>query len=237
MASITKREFVSEIKGDLRAHNIDQRVSPRFILAKADDYVKDIIHQRKLTSLLWDSSFVTPLDCFEMERIEKIKCPIFEFRTCDKIMRSKKKLPEVMITSMGDTIISVTNAVNDAQHHIDYQRLYKPTDYASQKKREFGGVTAYYYVLDGYLWLLGTTNRLVNIVAVFNDENEVNEASECTECDECAPALDSKFVCPEKYRARVKRLVLEDLFSFYKRNIVDENPDLDENQKSAVADA
>lgn len=231
---MTKRQFVSDVKNDLLALNVDQHISARFILSKAEDFVKDIISQRPLSSFLRDFDFVTQLTCFEMERVESIKCPIAEFRTCDNIMKSVKKLPKTVLSSMGYTILSVSNMIDDVADHIEYVRLDKPTDYSAAKKRRFGKHFAYFYVMDDYLYLLNTKNKLVNIVAVFEDDEEVKEASECEDCDTCASKLDSKFVCPEKYRARVKEATVTSLFNFYKRNIVDENPDMDSNQKSAT---
>lgn len=225
---MTHAELISEVKGDLRAKNIDQHISGRFILRKAKGYAQDLISKRDHAKLFRDDSLFSEVKCFEMERIDSYKCPVVEFRICDKIMKSKKKLPKLFNSTVGTIIISVTNINGD----VEYERLRSAADYKNTQKRAFGKHFKYYYVSEEYLYLLNSTNEIVNVVGLFSDEKEVNDASECSDCDECQSALEYEFKCPDKYEREVIDRTIMNLFNFYKRVVPDENPDGDEHQKT-----
>lgn len=219
----TNGDFVAEIRGDLKALNKDDYVSARYILSKAYGYVEYIINNRPLSHFLRNNKVFSTCSCIEMIEIDKIKCDIAEFRICDKIMRSKKKLPDMLSNKSGYAIEYVMDIVNSKE----FDPLRNVKDFADAKKRQFGGVFKYYYVADGYLWLLNSTAEAVNISAAF-----LGECSECgKDCDECKSKLEEKFVCPKEFLSSVKENVLQVLLN-RTRIIEDTQPDLDANQKS-----
>lgn len=221
---ITNGELVSEIKTDLKAYNKDQHTSASYILQKARGYVEYLLGQRPLTDVYRDDTIFRELRCFAMSKVKKHKCDIVEFRNCDNIMKSTKKLPPLYNSRVGTIIVSVTNIDGS----IEYKRLKTLNEYKNQQKRQFGSNFKYYYVSNGYLYLLNSTEKLVNIVALFSDESELEDKSECADKDHCKTILEYGFICPEKYESQVKELTLQNLLSSYKRITTDENPNLDE---------
>lgn len=223
---MTNRDFVSEIKTDIKAINKDQRVSSSFILQKGKGFVEYLLGQRDTKDIFRDDTIFNELRCFELDKVKKHKCDIVEFRNCDNIMKSKLKLPKIFNSRIGSVVISITNIDGS----IKYTRLRQLSDYKNQQNRQFGDKFKYYYISNDYLYLVNSTERLVNIVALFSDESELDAKSSCAEVDCCKTILDYNFICPEKYISQVKEQTKMDLLNSYKRIVEDENPNLNETR-------
>jgi hypothetical protein len=225
---MTNGEFVSEIRNHLKLLNKDDRLSARYILSTAYTFVEYIINARPLSSVMRDLSVFKTAECIELERVQYTSCPIAEFRTCDKIMRSKKKVPKMFINSVGYIIESLAN--------IDVSEIYlplkTPKDYTKSKKRQFGNTFKYYYIHEGYLYLLNTTSEIVTLNAMFYDEQEVDCFSQCADCDDCRSKLELQFVCPREFISTVRDQVLQVVGGINKKIVEDENPNLDGNSKT-----
>ena len=92
---ITNNEFVSRVVNNLKGLSKDAHISKRFILSTGRTKSKFLMSQKldELT-MFREEDCITTIPCFELERIDYKSCDIFEFRLCDKLMRSKHKLPE-----------------------------------------------------------------------------------------------------------------------------------------------
>lgn len=91
-------------------------------------------------------------------------------------MRSKKKMAKILNGKNGAIVAYVMNMTNGEE----YDPLRNISDFRNQKQRQFGNLFKYYYVgADDYLYLLNTTNELVNISAAFLDEDEALKMSVC----------------------------------------------------------
>ena len=94
---MTNAEFVSRVLNGLNSLDKDSRISRRYILhvgrQKSAFYISQKMNDR---SLFREDNLYTTLNCFELEKIEVTKCDIIEFRRCKSIMKSKKKLPELI---------------------------------------------------------------------------------------------------------------------------------------------
>jgi len=225
---MTNREFVSKVRHTLKTLNIDERMSNRFILQVGRDYVQNILANRPLTDILRDNSFSTLLECFPMEKIDTVKCcDVIEFRTCQTVMKSKKKIPDLFNSKIGLSVISVINI----DRTIEYQPLRNIKDFINESKRMFGKHSKYYYITNGYLYVLNSETELVHIEGLFIDEKQVKEASDCTDCPACTKILDMEFKCPAKFLSVIHEQVANTL-RLSRTIIEDENPDGDSNQKS-----
>jgi len=220
---MTNREFVSEIKTDIKATNKDQHVSSSYILQKGRGYVEYLLGQRDTKDIFRDDTLFKELRCFEMEKVKKHKCDIVEFRNCDNIMKSKHTLPKLYNSKIGSIVISVTNIDGS----IEYHRLRQLNDFKKQQQRKFGDNFKYYYISNDYLYLLNSKEKLVNIVALFSDESELDDKSSCADKECCKTTLDYDFICPDKYISTVKDQTLNNLLGAHKRILEDENPNLD----------
>ena len=173
-----------------------------------------------------DFGMFTQVECIEMKRIKSHKCDIAEFKTANQIMRSKKKFPEIFVSSGGYIIEGILNINNEEE----YRALRSPKDFRNNNKRQFGNSFKFYYIND-YLYLLNTTTELVSINALFVDPQLAKQLSSCDECDECASRLEDEFVCPQEFESTVRDQVVQLLLGGHKQVVADENPDLDNNQK------
>ena len=226
----TNGDFVSLIRGDLKALNKDDYISARYILAVAYPYIKYLVNNRSLTKLFRDTDAFTFVSCVELKQVKYYDCcDAGYFKTCDKIMKSKKKMPEILNTRVGLAIEALMNADNSDE----YEPLRTASDYLNTKKRQFGNKFKYFYVgSDNYLYLLNSTAELVNMNAAFLNESDALALSACAEDKEsCASKLEDKFICPEEFYAEVRSQTLASLISGHKAIVEDSEPDLNPNNK------
>lgn len=227
---MTKGQLVSRIVNDIRALNKDEHVSRRYILQIAKDKAKFLLAQKlRDRSIFREDNLFTTIDCFAMEKDDIVKCDIIEFKRCNSLMKSKKKLPDLVFSRFGDSIVSVTT--------VDGMIAFLPTSlnqYRLNSKRKFAKfVTSnYFYVRDGYLYLPDVEIEAVNIILLTTDKDEADAVSDCKECDDCKSIWDYEFVCSDKLLEAVVADTLQEVLSTYKQIVVDENPNMDENIKS-----
>lgn len=229
----TNGDFVSEVRNHLKANNMDDYIPARYILSTANSFLQYLINTRPLSSVMRDLDVFTVLDCFEMRRVKSYTCDILEFRTCDKIMKSTKKIPKLFNGKSGWLIESVLN-VTDSQ---EYDPLRSPKDFLVSKQRQFGNKFKYFYIQNDYLYLLNSTSELVRVNGYFVDEDEVNKACGCGEIDECASKLDAKFPAPDEFVSQIMGQTVQLLLGGRRQITPDENPNLDENNKGATRGA
>lgn len=225
---MTVGEFISDVLNAGKGLNKDDRISSRYIHSMAKDYTSYLLSQRPLKDVFRDSTIFTEVNCIAMDRVRSDKCEIAEFRKCDKIMKSNCKLPNIFNSSIGPIVISVTNITGETE----YQRLRSVADYKKQQLRKFQNATHYYYIANGYLYIVGSTPEIISINALFEDKKQAEQFSECGETsDPCSSVLDYDIVIPNKYVSTVKDQVIAHIASIYKALPEDENSDLDSNQK------
>ena len=225
---MTVGDFIADVKNSIRATSKDDRVSGKYIHSLGKDYTSYLLSRRSMTDIYRDSSIFTEVTCIEMSRVKSDKCDIAEFRKCDKVMKSVKKLPELFNSNDGPVIISVSNITGET----DYQKLRKPSDFKNQLKRRFQTATHYYYISNGYIYVLGSTPERITIIGLFSDEMEAKKFSECDQISSCASVLDSKIIIPNKFISTVKDQVVQHIVSTNRSIPQDELPDLDSNQKT-----
>lgn len=228
---MTNKELVSRVINNLRALNKDQHISRRFILKTARDkskfYIAQKLHDR---SLYREENLYKTIKCFQLKRDDVVKCNILEFRRCSNLMKSVKKLPETIFSRFGASIVSVSSVSGEVEFTpITTQK------YTLQKNRQFASLIKpnYYYIHDGYLYLPDSEVELVNVVLLPVSLDETEEASGCKDdCDVCKEGWSYEFNCPDKLLEIVIQETLKEIASFYKTAVIDENPNMDENQKT-----
>lgn len=222
---MTNSELVSRVINGLKAINKDDRVSRRFILnvakQKAEYYIST-----KLTdhSIYREDNLYTTVECFEMEKIEIIKCDIIEFRTCKNIMKSKNKIPGLVYSKYGNSLKEITS--------IDDERDFfatTPRQYRKDKDRQGSEDLIRFYVKDGYLYLLDTEVKRVNLYLLTQDTEKIEGICGCYE-ETCKSLWDYDFICPSKLTKIVIEETIQELFAS-KQVTPDTNPNLDNNQK------
>ena len=229
------KDFVSEITNDLRALNIDDRISPRYILSKgrgyAEVYIKRENDQRKLYD--YDDIWLT-VPCIAMEPSNNIECCGISIPKCKTWMKSKKKIPELYLTGQGPAVKELQSLRGD----LTFNKT-TPRDYEKIMKRRYQNKDfKYFWFENDYLVIPDVEVEFVTLVAFFKDKKQGKLLSECPEkvcgVDDtlCSFPMDESFPCPGYLMAQVKLDTITNLATFYKRMIIDEIPDLNTNRKT-----
>lgn len=223
-------EFVSRIINDMNSINKDAHVSRRWILSIGRQKARSYIAQKYADGTLFgEESLYTHINCMEMERVRKIDCCFDEFKLCRILMRSKKRLPDMIYTRIGPAIIKVSNIMDD----IIFTSI-SLRKYANNKERKYGNIDQYYYyVNDGYIYIPDINIEAINVDLITLDRKAALELGGCgTEKDDpCISQWDYDFVCPDKLLEYVVSETLRETIT--KLQIpTDENPDMDINKKT-----
>lgn len=226
----TNGDFVSRVMGNLKALTKDGHISQRLVLSIGKDKSRFYMSQKlDEMTLFKEKDIVTNIECFRLDKINAKYCDILEFRKCDKIMKSVKKLPEGIYGKNGSGVLNVESVDGGTVYHRIEPRRYK-----GLKKRKYKtGDKKYYYTKDGYLYLLNTTAELVDLDVITLDEAEAQDVSECSDdnTDDCESVWGKKFVCPDRFYDRVVQETERELGNLWMAAPKDTNPNLDENQK------
>jgi hypothetical protein len=226
---ITNGEFVSRVVNGLKALTKDTHVSARYIAHVGKVKAKFLMSQKlDEMTLFKEDGIITSVPCFRLKRIKSKDCGIVEFNLCDNIMKSCEKIPEGLFGKNGSSIISIISI--DAGKEYNY---ITPRKYTDLKKRKYRSKNSgYYYIQDGYLFLPDSKNELVDITMILLDKDEAEAVSECSNKVSCKSKLDSEFVCPDRFLDLVVRDTIQELGTFYRTSVQDENPNMDVNQKT-----
>jgi len=226
-------EIISRIANGLKALVKDSHISGRYIINVARTKAKFLMGQKNDEMTLFkEDNLIKNIPCVRLKRVKTKDCGIVEFTLCDKLMKSCEKLPEGIYGKNGAGIFSVLNIDGS----INY-RYITPRRYADIKKRKYRMEKAgYFYVQDGYLYLPDSDNELVDIAMIVIDLDDADCISECTDSTAaesgCNSKLDLEFICPDRFLDLVVKDTIQEMANFYRTSVVDENPNLDENQKS-----
>jgi hypothetical protein len=220
----TNGEFVSRVIQGLKALSKDGRISKRYVLFTGRDKANFLMSQKlDEMTLFKEEGIISDIPCVEMQSIDAIYCDIFEFKTCNTLMRSVNKLPEGLFGKNGSSIISVSNVDNS-----EYYTYQDPRSYASTLKRKYVKKAKGVFYTDGkYLYLPNSTTELVNISMIAIDKTEISNVSTCTEKQDCTNVWDSDFVCPDRFLDLVVKDTINEVASVWRTSVQDTNPNLD----------
>ena len=226
---ITNAEFVSRVINGVNATTKDDHISRRYILSigrnKATTYIAQKLTDRTLQR---ESKLFQTINCFELEKIDKVKCDIVEFRRCDILMKSKLPIPSVVSSRYGEAILLVTSV--DGMVEFDYSSI---SDIKRNSQREFGHLVQNYYIHNNYMYIPNYEVEAVDIDILTLQQKEAVEANSCKKCDKCKSVWDYEFICPDRLLDAIVRETIQEIFG--KKSIpVDEQPNLDSNIKSQI---
>lgn len=221
----TNGEFVSRVVQGLKALSKDGRISKRYVLFTGRDKANFLMSQKlDEMTLFKEEGIITDIPCFEMQSIDAIYCDIFEFKTCNNLMRSVCKLPSGIFGKNGSGIVSVSN-VNNSEFYT-YQ---DPRSFASTLKRKYVKKDKKVFYTDGeYLYLPDSNTELVNVSMIATNLTNINNLSSCKESNSCESVWDTSFVCPDRFFDLVVKDTINEVASVWRTSVKDENPNLDE---------
>lgn len=227
---ISNHEFVSRVINDIVALNKDSHVSRRWILSiartKAESY---IVQKWDDGSMLLDYNIITKVGCIKMIEVNKIDCCDNQFALCGTLMRSEKRLPGLAYSAFGPTIVSVSN--------VDDTLFFKYSDIRSidlHRKRKYSSkARKLYYVIDGYIYIPDEHIELINISFFTMKRREALRLSSCKEDDGCKSEWEYDFICPIKLIEYISSETIKEV-AMKLQIPIDENPNMDSNQKSQI---
>lgn len=211
----TIRQFINDIQTEVKQISSDAFLPPRYIYSRGTDIIADFLKKdqdakKKLQKL---SEGWSELESIDLEEVPVISCADVDVRICDRMMRSKKKIPATYTYSYGDIIKHVSSS--------NYAIFFNPTtprQWNSIQKRQYKEKDKYYYFfVDGYLYIpvpksVDLPIEKVRMEAYFINKYEVSafkEGDDCYECmdktNPCMPLLDYEMVIPEYLKNDVKK--------------------------------
>ena len=223
----TNREIVSQVENQYKLINKDTYLNKRLALFTAQSIAESYLAKKaRDKSLHRYSSLYKTIPCVEMESIESVSCDIIEFRLCDNLMRSVKKLPRLVESRYGGSIKSVTNISDSVSFSpstlSEYQR--------NTKRQGFNQSIKTFYIKDDYLYLPNTEVERVNLYVLAIDQYDLNEICECSK-EECKSVWDYEFIITSDLLQQVIRETAQTM-AVTVQVPEDENPNMDSNIKS-----
>jgi len=218
----TNAEMVSRVMNSFNSVSKDTYLPKKYVLKVLRDKATFFISQKWVEGTLQrDENIYTEIKCFALEETDKVKCDIVEFRRASRLMKSVNKLPKLIYSKVGNSLKEVTS--------IDDETEFKettPSQYRRDKDRGFSDYS-YYYVKDGYLYLVDSkVSRLNLYVATLNQEDIIDCLDDCL----CKSVWDYDFKCPDKLLEVVVAETIKEIS--LRLNIPkDENPNLNSNER------
>lgn len=227
----TNKEFVSRVVNDLKAVNKDRNISRRHVLHIGKEKATFLIAQKwdELT-LNKEEGMITHINCVEFESIDVKRCDIFEFKMCRSLMKSVKKIPELIYGKNGPAILHATTVDGENQ----YQYI-SPREFNSISKRKWViKDTRYFYIKDGHVYLPNSDTEVLDLSIITLNKKESDKCSTCGDSTskekKCKSVWDYEFVCPDRFYDLVAKDTLQELASIWRVTPEDNNPNLNSNE-------
>ena len=225
----TYREIISRVENSLNSLTKDSFIPRRYILSVFKSKAEFFMAQKLFDKTLFrETGLFKWINCVKLVEEDTIKCGKIEFKRCNSLMKSKNKLPKLLWSKYGSSIILITT--------LDGQKEYKlinQVDYLNLSKRpnsdKFKGKFAILYP-DNYLYIPDSEVKMVNILMYTLDE-KADSASDCEDCSACKNYWDSEVSLSDKIREVVIQETIKEV-GMRVQIPRDENANLDNNIKS-----
>lgn len=220
---MTNLEFTSIIISTLKSTSKDSKIPRRLVLAigesKAKTYISQKLNDR---SLYRETNIYREIPCVEFIEIDKVSCPIIDFRLCNSIYRSKNKIPELLWSKYGHTLKEIRS--------LDNMKTFSPTTMSQHKRdknRTHKTKNLQFFIEDQYVYIINEPLVSANLYLVTQDLYELEQICECSK-NKCDSVWDFEFVCPDKLEEVIIQETLKQLM--VTRQIQEDvNPNLNPN--------
>jgi|AntDeeMinimDraft_6_1070357.scaffolds.fasta_scaffold04511_2 hypothetical protein len=225
----TNAEIVSRVLNGLKLLNKDELISKRYILNIAEKNAEFLIsHKLRDKSLFRETNVYSSVNCLELEKKDVYTCGVVEFHSCNKVMRSKKKLPDLIFSRYGAGLRQVTpiDFMSDEEFYpatlVQFKRNRRRVRVQEDSKN--------YYIKDNYVYIPESDVRAISLELIVVNTFKLSEIdSEFTKG--CKSAWEYEFKCPDKLSDTVIQKTIQEVA--VGRGIPeDENPNLSSNLKS-----
>lgn len=226
-------DFVSGIINELELLQKDTWVSRRSVLHIGKSKAKMLLAQRVDEFKLRNAfDLISVINCFEMEEVDRITCCSVDLRNCNTLMKSVNKIPETIYGRTGIAIFSI-NSIDDGIEFIPST----PELIKNRKKLKYKkpGNEYFYFIEDGYLFITEYIESVkIRMIAINEEELEDCGCEDKKKNSDCKSLWDMKFPITDLLLENVRSMTLQELMSTVVSIPKDENPNMDENQKSAT---
>ena len=193
---MTYNEVISRVQNTLNAINKDMYIPKRYVLAVLKSKAEFLVSQKfNDKSLFREMNIFSWVNCVEMKEMDTYMCGLVELEDCGTVMVTKVKLPELIWSRYGSSILMVTNITNSKKY-----QLISPLEFMNIKNRsnfeKFKGKYAIIYP-DNRIIIPDSTVKRINVLLYTLDESIINMGY-CEECDNCNNYYDAEFNLPNK---------------------------------------
>ena len=213
---MSNEELVDLIINQAKDNNVDSVPPRRYILRMARTSSINLIAQKLLERTLYrEASLFTTIECIELERTDRIKCPLVDLRRCDTLMKSTKPLPKPIFSRLGASFKNIRSVDGGFEFSIGYESQIRRD---KNRKHSYGKDVYVYLGSDGYLYTPEEIYHLsLDMITI--------ETEKCGCDDECKSGWDYEFIVPDRF---VKAVVDETVQKILvrKQTPEDQNPNL-----------
>ena len=226
---MTYNEVISRVQNTLNAINKDMYIPKRYVLAVLKSKAEFLVSQKfNDKSLFREMNIFSWVNCVEMKEIDTYMCGLVELEDCGTVMVTKVKLPELIWSRYGSSILMVTNITNSKKY-----QLISPLEFMNIKNRsnfeKFKGKYAIIYP-DNRIIIPDSTVKKINVLLYTLDESIINMGY-CEECDNCNNYYDAEFNLPNKIGEAVIQEAIKEI-SLRMQIPKDELPSGNSNEKN-----
>lgn len=226
---MTYNEVISRVQNTLNAVNKDMYIPKRYILAVLKSKAEFLVSQKfNDKSLFREMNIFSWVNCVEMKEMDTYMCGLVELEDCGTVMVTKVKLPELIWSRYGSSILMVTNITNSKKY-----QLISPLEFMNIKNRsnfeKFKGKYAIIYP-DNKIIIPDSTVKKINVLLYTLDESIINMGY-CEECDNCNNYYDAEFNLPNKIGETVIQEAIKEI-SLRMQIPKDELPSGNSNEKN-----
>jgi hypothetical protein len=218
----TYREVISDIVSELKAVNLDDRYSYRFLCNKLQDAANQFLKiDSEYRKIFKNNSFFYKIDCFPLTEIPLIDCGC-DLNYIGKVMKSCKPLPVTFESTYGNIVKILT---------LDFSKEFtkiEPFTYKDFKNRKYGPKN-FYWIIDNYVYIPDSEIEDVYVLGAFKYKNDVDVLNGVS--NECFSFLDSPFNFPDYMVSLIKNETIKTLVAANKQIIEDVKPNLNQNDK------
>ena len=226
---MTYNEVISRVQNTLNAVNKDMYIPKRYILAVLKSKAEFLVSQKfNDKSLFREMNIFSWVNCVEMKEMDTYMCGLVELEDCGTVMVTKVKLPELIWSRYGSSILMVTNITNSKKY-----QLISPLEFMNIKNRsnfeKFKGKYAIIYP-DNKIIIPDSTVKKINVLLYTLDESIINMGY-CEECYNCNNYYDAEFNLPNKIGEAVIQEAIKEI-SLRMQIPKDELPSGNSNEKN-----
>lgn len=220
----TLKQVLSDLSSDIKALNIDDRLSYRFLASKFKDKIQVFIRQdARSRELIRESNIWKTIRCVDLKDANNIDCDCVLDDIDNTLKKSQIKIPEAYSTTYGNLIKVFT--LDGSQEYKEIKG-YQNKD---QSNREYGS-GKYFWLEDKYLCIPNTTLKAVKVLIIAKNPQEVDIINK--DISPCVSPLETELNYPSYLITVAKQEALKEISGVTRPTVVDEKPNENENIKN-----